>query len=138
MSAIIPYLNFTGNCREAMNFYKDALKGDLNIITHGDMDPNTPPANKDRVMHASLSLEKGKSVLMASDAWEGMQFSMGNAFSVSVHPTSAEETKRVWAALSEGAKVGQPLADAPWGALYGALTDKFGVQWMFNYEYPKQ
>jgi len=134
---IIPYLNFAGNCREAVNFYKDCLKADLHVIAYGDMDPNTPTANKDRVMHASLSVG-GKPVLMASDAWEGTPFSMGNAFSVSVHPASAEEAKGVWAAFSEGANITQPLADAPWGALYGALTDKFGVQWMFNYEYPKK
>ena len=136
MSQIIPYLNFDGNCRAAMTFYKDCLEADLQIFTYGEMHPETSEGLKNHIMHARLS--NGPAVLMASDSGPGGPFVMGNAFSVSFHPSSAEEAKRVWSAMSEGAKIGQPLADAPWGALYGMLTDKFGVQWMFNYEYPKK
>ncbi len=135
MSAIIPYLNFDGNCREAMTFYKTCLDADLHLITYGDM-PGSPEAMKDRIMHARLS--KGLAVLMASDNGPGMPFQQGNTYSVGFHPETLKETKQAWSALSDGANIQQELMDAPWGAQFGMLTDKFGVQWMFNYEYPKK
>jgi PhnB protein len=136
MKPLVTYLNFSGNCREAMTFYKQCLGAELDLITFGDMPhPGLPPDAKDLIMHARL--HKGDAQLMASDTMPGMPFTQGTNFSVSVHPTSIEECESVWTALSQGAKIQQPLADAPWGARFGWLTDKFGVQWMFNYEYPK-
>jgi PhnB protein len=135
MTALVPYLNFDGNCREAMTFYKTCLGADLHLITLGEMDGKTPDAIKDRIMHASLT--KGSVSLMASDIMPDMPFQKGTNFSVSVHPESVEEIERVWKAFRDGATIQQKLDDAPWGARFGMLVDKFGVRWMFNYEYPK-
>ena len=139
MNALVTYLNFDGNCRQAMTFYKACLGADLHLTSFGDMAGAVPggvsDAVKDRIMHARLS--KGAAVLMASDTMPGMAFQRGNNFSVSVHPESVEEIERLWTAFSEGATIQHKLDDAPWGARYGMLTDQFGVQWMFNYEYPK-
>jgi PhnB protein len=135
MNALVPYLNFDGNCRDAMTFYKTCLGADLHLITLGEMDAKTPDAIKDRIMHARLS--KGPVALMASDIMPEMPFQKGTNFSVSVHPESVEEIERVWKAFIDGATIQQELADAPWGARFGMLVDKFGVRWMFNYEYPK-
>ncbi len=139
---IVTYLNFNGNCREAMTFYKECLGGELNLISFGDMPDMLPPtadaAMKQRVMHASIALKPGVSSLMASDTMPGMPFTQGTNFAVSVLPDSVEQIEKLWAAFSVGANIQHKLDDAPWGARYGMLTDKFGVQWMFNYEYPKR
>lgn len=137
MGPLITYLNFPGTCRQAMNFYKDCFAADLHITTFGDMpSPHTPDAAKDLIMHARLS--NGTVTLMASDTFPGMPFTQGTNVSLSVHPDSPEELDRIWAALSPNANITQPVMDAPWGARFGMLTDQFGIQWMFNYEYPKK
>jgi PhnB protein len=136
MKPLVAYLNFNGNCREAMTFYAQCLGAELELVPFGDMPhPGVPAEAKDLILHARL--HKGDGQLMASDTMPGMPFVQGTNFSVSVHPVSGEECDSVWRALSQGATIQQPLADAPWGARYGSLTDKFGVQWMLNYEYPK-
>ncbi len=134
MKDINAYLNFNGNCREAMKFYEECLGGELQMMPFSEA-PNTPPEAKDRVMHARLA--KGAAVLMASDTMPGMPFQPGNNFWVSVNCESRDEIERVFAALSEKGKVTMPLQDAFWGARFGMLTDQFGVNWMFNFEQPK-
>ena len=87
-------------------------------------------------MHARIS--KGSTVLvMASDSMNGMHLTTGTNFSISIDCESAEEIDRLFAAFGEGGKVSMPLADAFWGARFGMLIDKFGIQWMFNFEKPK-
>jgi PhnB protein len=140
MKAIVTYLNFDGNCREAMTFYSKGLELPVDIITFADhMPPNAPQemmAVKDRVMHARLA-KGGEAFLMASDGMPGMPRQEGNNFSISVHCESMEEIQRFFAALSEGGEVTMPLADASWGSHFGMLKDRFGIHWMFNYELPK-
>ncbi len=140
MKEIVTYLNFDGATREAMTFYAKCLGGKLDLISFGDhmagsMPKEMEPA-KDRIMHARLSIGS-MTIFMASDTMPGMPLQTGNNFSVSVHCESAEEVDRFFAALGEGGKIRMPLQDASWGARFGMLTDKFGIQWMFNFEYPK-
>jgi PhnB protein len=140
MKEIVTYLNFDGTTREAMTFYAKCLGAALELHTFGDSMPGGMPPGmesaKDRIIHARLT--KGStSLLMASDGMPGMPLQAGNNFSVSVHCESAEEVDRFFAALGEGGKIRMPLQDASWGARFGMLTDKFGIQWMFNFEYPK-
>jgi len=89
---------------------------------------------KDRIMHVSLPI--GDSVLMGSDT--SLSFSpphqQGNNFSVSCHPTSREETERLFTAISAGGAVTMPLDDMFWGSYFGACVDKFGIPWQFNYD----
>jgi PhnB protein len=139
MNALTIYLAFPGNCREAVTFYAQCLQAELTLTTFGDMPAMLPPdatdAVKNQVLHAVVS--NGAATLMASDAMPGQPLTPGTNFSVSVHPANLEELDRVWAALSQGANITQELNDAPWGARFGMLTDKFGIPWMFNFEYPK-
>ena len=122
MNALVPYLNFDGNCRQAMTFYKNCLGADLHLTSFGDMagavPGGVPDAVKDRIMHARLS--NGAVTLMASDTMLGMPFQKGTNFSVSVHPESGEEIERLWTAFSEGATIQHKLDDAPLGS---ALRD---------------
>jgi PhnB protein len=128
-----PYLHFSGNCREAMEFYRDALgvKLDLQTVGESPMAAQMPDA-KDNVMHATL--KKGDTIiLMASDMMEGSAKS-GNTVSLSVDTESEEETKKIFDKLAAGGKVGQELKEQFWGGIYGDLEDKFGINWMFNFQ----
>jgi PhnB protein len=75
---------------------------------------------------------------MASDSMPGTPLQQGNNFSVSISCESLQEIERMFAALSEKGKVTMPLQDVFWGARFGMLTDQFGINWMLNYEHPKQ
>ena len=136
MRQINAYLTFDGQCREAMTFYKQALGGELQMMPFSDMPGNHPPEVKDRIMHARLS--KGVAILMASDAVPGHPFSKGTNFSVSVDCENVQETEKMFGALSEGAKVTMPLQETFWATRFGMLTDRFGINWMFNLEKHKQ
>ena len=133
MKEINVYLTFDGNAREAMQFYAKALGAKLQLMTFGQMpDPNVPKEAKNKVMHARLS--KGALAIMASDTMPGMPFTKGNNFSVSVACGSAKEAERLFKAFSEKGAVTMPLQKTFWADRFGALTDKFGVNWMFNFE----
>ena len=136
MKEIGAYLYFDGNCREAMTFYASGLGLDLQMTPFSDMPGDRLNEAGDRIMHARLT--KGPAaLLMASDTMPGMPFDPGNNFSVSVASESLEEIERVFGALSEGGKITMPLADQFWGARFGMLVDRFGIQWMFTFEHPK-
>jgi PhnB protein len=136
MKAFIPYLNFDGNCADAMRFYHKCVGGELDIQTFGDMKAPGPPGAEKRVIHARIT--KGAAMLMASDTMPGMPFTQGNDVHVNVDCETVEEIDRIFAALSEGGKVTMPLNDAFWGARFGMLVDRFGLHWMFNCELPKK
>ena len=133
MSTLIPYLNFEGNCSEAMNFYKECLGGELMIqkVSQTPMASQMPPEMQDFVMHARL--EKGNIMIMASDA-KDKDMTRGDMLSLMIQCDTEEEINTYFSKLSEGGTVNMPLAKQFWGATYGQITDKFGVLWVFNYE----
>lgn len=141
MKEINAYLFFDGNCREAMTFYQETLGGELQVMPFsaapgGVVKDTGDPQDKDRVMHACLA--KGPAKVMASDTMPGMPLlRQGDNFSLSVNCESRQEIERLFTALSEKGKVTMPLADTFWGAYFGMLTDRFGVDWMLSFEHPK-
>ena len=136
MKEIVTYLNFDGQTREAMEFYRKCLGGELFLMRYSDAPGETPPEMRERIIHACLTTPNGK--IMASDTMPGMPFQQGtNDFWISLHCESLEEIERVFADLGEGGKVDMPLDNMFWGARFGTLVDRFGVKWMFNYELPK-
>lgn len=141
---VTTYLNFPGNTEEAMNFYKEVFKGEfvgkgLQRFSDVEMPAEHPPMSeedKKLIIHAELSILGGH-IIMATDAPESMGFKMihGNNMHINVEPDSREETERLFKALSEGGVVDAPLQDMPFfGAYYGALKDKYGINWMLNYQ----
>ena len=132
MQTIQSYVFFNGNCREAMEFYAGVLGGKLDMMTYGQS-PQCPEGAEDAVMHANINVG-GESVLMASDAPPADPLPEGQNFSLCLNCTSREEQERVFAALSEGGVVRQPLQDTFWGAHFGMLRDRFGVGWMLNHQ----
>ena len=130
------YLTFDGNCRDAFKFYRSVFGGEfttLQTFADGPPDMQVPEAVQDRIMHGSLPV--GTSVLMGSDRVEGFgpPFVAGNNFSIALAPQSRAQCDEWFAALSSGGSVAMPLAETFWGAYYGLLTDRFGVNWMVNY-----
>lgn len=139
-----PYLNFDGKTEEAFNFYKSVFGGEFATFQRfGEMPQDSPGFNemsesgKKRVLHVALPLGDGN-ILMGSDSPENFRdMRIGNNFHISISADSKEEAARIFDALSAGGKAYMPLADAFWGAYFGMCADKFGVNWMVSYEYPK-
>jgi PhnB protein len=137
MKAVNPYLNFDGNTEEAFRFYQTVFGGELQIVRFKDFDGNpmgVPDESLDKIAHIALPLSQN-SMLMGTDTLEsfGQELTMGNNFHITLEPESAEEAEKLFNALSDGGKVGMPLAKTEWAEKYGMCTDKFGVQWMVNY-----
>ena len=137
MAANSVYLNYTGQAEEAFNFYKSVFGTDFvgGIMRHGDVPPwegmpEMDDATKQKVMNVQLPIPGGL-LLMASDIVEGMGEPIvpGNNFSIGIHADSKEEADRIFAGLSAGGHVTQPMADMFWGDYYGSFNDKFGIPW---------
>lgn len=135
MSLII-YLTMNGTSEAAMNFYKEATNGTIhNIMRFGEQNPDASETEKDQVMHGIMEIHG--STVMFSDGGDRHKVTMGDNFSMSLDYKNQEDIEREFAALSAGGTVTMPLADTFWGAYFGMCTDKFGVNWMFNYDRPK-
>jgi PhnB protein len=138
MPTINPYLNFNGNCEEAMEFYRSVFGGEYTTFSRfGDMDSGMECSEneKNNILHASLPIGE-HNMLMASDcpsSYGGV--TLGNAFAVSVGVDSEDEATRIFNGLSADGNVTMPLQKTFWGAFFGMWTDKFGVCWMVNYDY---
>lgn len=133
MSHINAYLNFNGNCREVMTFYQECLGGELMLQTIADAPfaSQMPTETQQHILHATLT--KGNLLLMGSDMI-GADLQKGNSITLSINCSSDEEISMFFANLSAGGKVRDPLAMMFWGAKFGALTDKFGTNWILNYD----
>ena len=134
MTQVNAYLNFDGNCAEAMRFYERTLGGKLEVMmTHGEspMAAQTPPGSADRIMHARLAAG-GQILLMASDSMVGQPYSGMKGFCLSlVYPTAAEGRK-MFDALADGGRVTMPYEKTFWAEGFGMLVDRFGTPWMVN------
>lgn len=139
MATINTYLNFNGNTEEVFNFYKAAFGGEFAVIMRFGDTPGCeemPATDKNKIMHIALPI--GGNMLMGTDVPETMeQVKNGTSMSISVNTDSEQQTRDLFAKLSEGGDIKMPLDTMFWGALYGMFTDKFGIQWMLNYEYEK-
>ncbi len=142
---LVTYLNFNGNCAEAMAFYAKVLNGTMGPVMHfGDMPPSPdmpplPDDAKDGVMHTFVKF--GDQELMASDvmpgACGGAGYQAPHGITVAIQVDTVEEGKRIFTALSEGGKIVMPYDKTFWSSGFGMVTDRFGTPWMVNvYEQP--
>lgn len=141
MASVSTYLNFPRQTEEAFNFYKSVFGTEFSgegIVRFSTVppQPGQPPmkkGDKNLVMHVGLPILGGH-MLMGTDAPESMGFKVnfGNNVYINLEPDTRAETDKLFKALSEGGKVEIPLQEMFWGDYFGSLTDKFGVQWMFN------
>lgn len=129
-SRLNPYISFTDNARQAMEFYKTVFGGDLTINTFGEYgQADAPEANM--IMHGQLDTERGFT-LMGADTPPGMEHNPGTNMTVSLSGDDADELRGYWKKLSEGGTVTLPLEKQMWGDEFGQLVDQFGVPWMVN------
>jgi PhnB protein len=128
---------FNGNCEEALKFYANAFGGEIKNLMYYEGSPvENMAVNKKQVMHSHF-VAKGI-LFMASDSGQGgPQATKGGMVHLSINFEEAGEEEKVFNALSEGGKVTMPLQDTFWGARFGMVMDKFGVNWMFNWDKPK-
>jgi PhnB protein len=134
-SRLNPYITFAGNARQAMEFYKSTLGGELAMNTFAEFGNDGPDG--DKIMHANLETPDGFA-LMASDTPPGMEEPSGNNIAISLSGDDNDKLRAYWDQLTEGAKVTMPLERQVWGDEFGQFTDKFGIQWMVNIAGPTQ
>ena len=141
MAQINPYINFNGNTEEAFNFYKSVFGGEFTKImrfkdfSNPEFQVSESEANK--IMHIALPI--GKNVLMANDVPEilGLTNENENRSKISISAESKEEADKLFIELSAGGTVEMPITDSPWGSYFGMFRDKYGIEWMVDYDSKK-
>lgn len=132
MIGVQPYLNFNGNCEEAINFYKDVLGGELLFMQRYGDSPMKGMGNDNNVMHCTLKI--GDSHIMASDNPPEQAATVGSNISLAIGSNDPAGAETMFQKMAEGGKVTMPMQETFWAERFGMLTDKFGVSWMFNCE----
>lgn len=132
MKQLNAYINFDGNCREALNFYQGLFGGELTFMTVGEtpMAGETAESN-DKIMHGHLKNAAG--AIMGSDMVGPQGFHRGTTFGMCVDCCTDEELRGLYEKLSEGGTVICPVSDSFWGAIFGMVVDKYGVPWAINF-----
>ena len=131
MAQLSPYLTFNNNTREAMNYYKECLGGELTLMVVKDTPvcDQLPPEFQDSIMHSSLKTSEWE--IFASDM-SPEKLNIGNDVHISFSVGSEKELNTLFAKLSDGGKVKQPINPMFFG-LIGSLTDKFGKHWVLTF-----
>ena len=138
MAIINHYIHFNGNAEEAFNFYKSVFGGEfVRIIRFKDFSsPENPVAEKEanKIMHIALPI--GKNILMANDVPESMgQVNENeNRSKISISADSREEADKLFNGLSAGGQIEGPIGDSPWGSYFGSFRDKYGIEWMVDFD----
>jgi PhnB protein len=138
MATINPHINFNGNAQEAFTFYKSVFGGEFaKIIRFKDIaTPEYPIAENEanKIMHIALPI--GKNILMANDVPEslGRTNENENRSKISISAESREEADRLYNKLSAGGQIEGPIGDSPWGSYFGCFRDKYGIEWMEEFD----
>src|SRR6476620_6625174 len=126
-----PYINFRGQAKEALDFYRSVFGGDVTASSFGEAGMPVAPGEEDQIMHGQLESPSGFT-LMVSDVPSSMELTVGSNISVALAAEDEKELRGYWDKLADGADQSMPLEKAPWGDTFGMLTDKFGIHWMVN------
>ena len=138
MALINPHINFNGNAEEAFNFYKSIFGGDFAMIMRfKDMpmpEGQVSDHEANKIMHIALPV--GQNILMGNDVPEfmGRVNENENRSKISISAESREEADRLFSGLSAGGSIEVPIADSPWGSYFGMFRDKFGIEWMVDFD----
>ena len=139
-AAINPYLYFAGRCEEALNFYRDAIGAEIDMILRFNESPDPVPQGmlqtgfESKVMHASFRI--GSATLMASDGCDDK--SKFDGFRLALTVATDTEAHHAFNALAEGGSIQMPLSKTFWSPCYGMVTDRFNVGWMVMVPGPSQ
>ena len=138
MALINPHINFNGNAEEAFNFYKSVFGGEFAMVMRlKDLaSPEFPVEEIDanKIMHIALPI--GQNVLMGNDIPESMGKVNENETrsKIAVGAESKEEADRLYNGLSAGGSIEVPISDSPWGSYFGMFRDKFGIEWIVDFD----
>ena len=138
MAQINPYINFNGNTEEAFLFYKSVFGGEFTEIKRfKEMNsPNYPIPEKEanKIMHIGLRI--GNNILMANDVPESMGTvnTNENRSKIAITADSKQEADHLFYSLSVDGQIEMPIAQSPWGSYFGMFRDKFGIEWMIDFD----
>ncbi len=138
MALINPHINFNGNAEEAFNFYKSVFGGEFaKLMRFKDMASSEYPVaenEENKIMHIALPV--GKSFLMANDVPESMGRTNENEnrSKISISAESKEEADKLFSGLSTDGQIEFPMCDSPWGSYFGCFRDKYGIEWMVDFD----
>ena len=141
MTTINPWINFNGNAEEAFTFYKSVFGGEfVELVRFKDLSSAefpVPEKEENKIMRIALSI--GANVLIANDIPEAMGRvnENENRSKISVRAESKEEADRLFNGLSAGGQIEMPIQDSPWGSYFGMFRDKYGIEWIIDYN-PKE
>jgi PhnB protein len=138
MALINPHINFNGNAEEAFNFYRSVFGGEFAVIKRfkelasDEFPVSDIEANK--IMHIALPI--GQNLLMANDVPEfmGRTNENENRSKISISANSKEEAEKLFIGLSAGGQIEMPFDASPWGSYFGMFRDKYGIEWMINFD----
>ena len=140
MAQINPYIHFNGNAEEAFTFYKSVFGGEFAMIMRFKDLPSNPEhvfteKEAQKIMHIALPIGK-TNVLMASDTPESMGKHNENETrsKISISAETKEEADHLFNGLSKGGKIEIPFAESSWGSYFGMFRDKYGIEWMVDYD----
>lgn len=138
MALINPHINFNGNAEEAFNFYRSVFGGEFaNVMRFKDLASAEFPVAEheaNKIMHIALPI--GENILMGNDVPEslGRTNENENRSKISISAESKEEADKLFMGLSAGGQVEMPIGDSPWGSYFGMFRDKYGIEWMVDYD----
>ena len=138
MALINPHINFNGNAEEAFNFYKSVFGGEFaKIMRFKDLastEFTVAEKEANKIMHIALPI--GKNILMGNDVPESMGAvnENENRSKIAISAESREEADKLFSGLSEGGNIEMPISDSPWGSYFGMFRDKFGIEWMVDFD----
>jgi PhnB protein len=138
MKTISPWINFNGNAEEAFTFYKSVFGGEFTkVIRLKDLaGPEFPVTEKDenKIMQIILPIH-GENVLIGNDVPEflGKVSENENRSKIHVSVGSKEEAEKIFNSLSAGGQTEAPMSDSPWGTYFGMFRDKYGIEWVIEF-----
>lgn len=139
MRAINPWINFNGNAEEAFTFYKSVFGGEFKkIVRFKDLaseEFKIDEKEENKVMYIALPIGGGN-VLIANDVPEfmGKVNENENRSKISVSAESREEAEKIFNGLSAGGEIEGPMGDGPWGTYFGCFRDKYGIEWIVEFD----
>ena len=138
MARIDPHINFNGNCEEAFTFYRSVFGGEFTRVVRfkdlPDLDHTSFQAEADKIMHIALPI--GDNTLMGNDVPEvmGRVNERENRSKISITARSRDEADGLFSGLSAGGDVEMPIGDSPWGSYFAMFRDKYGIEWMVDFD----
>jgi PhnB protein len=139
MPLINPHINFNGNAEEAFTFYKSVFGGSFaKVVRFKDLSSDefqVAEKEENKIMHIALPIGK-MNMLMGNDVPEimGKTNENENRSKIVLHAESKEEADKLFTGLSEGGQIEGPIGDSPWGTYFGCFRDKYGIEWIVEFD----